>query len=50
MAYDITDENPPSLALDDEDDNETDEIWRWHITVGVLIFIGAEQSHYECSD
>ena len=47
MAYNVTDENLLSLALADEDDNEDDGIWRQHITVSVLIFIGAEQSRYE---
>jgi len=50
MTYDITDENLLSLALADEDDDEDDEIWRRHIAVGVLIFIGAEQSRYERSE
>jgi len=40
-----------SLALADEDEYEDDEIQRRHITItGTLIFVGAEQLHYERSE
>ena len=53
MAYNITDENllSLSLALADEDEYKDDEIQRRHITIiGTLIFVGAEQLHYERSE
>ncbi|KAG2085829.1 uncharacterized protein F5147DRAFT_781864 [Suillus discolor] len=47
MACNITDE---TLTLADEDDEDDELPRRLITTIGILIFIGAEQSHYECSE
>ncbi|KAG2063508.1 hypothetical protein BDR04DRAFT_1137636 [Suillus decipiens] len=50
MAYDITDETLLFLALADED-HEDDELRRRCIgSIGILVFVGMEQSCYECSE
>ena len=53
MTYNITNKNLLSLSLSlaDEDEYEDDEIQKRHIRIiGTLIFVGAEQLHYEHSE